>query len=643
MGEGDDAVDVELSKGFWLGETEVTQGQWKQLMGTSPWSGRTGVGARASTDTTPPKEASDYAASYISQDDALAFCKKLTAQEQRAGRLPKDWKYSLPTEAQWEYACRAGTKTKFSFGDDESQLTQYDNVDNVNEPYAHQVGLKKPNAWGLRDMHGNVWEWCIDWYASKLSGGKDPVGPRTPPPPGGPPVPVDGITPPPPDGTSGRNRVVRGGSWVDVALTCTSANRFYSNPHRGNGVDGFRIAAVPSLEIKADAPPPAPKDEAKAGNRSGNLPADQANPPWGETVGGWRMRVTTPSGTKYRGKTLPLSIEVQNVSGGSLPIELLAPYADPEVTANGKRLIARVPIDVTSWEGRRDQLPAGASLKWTVDFDRLRFATQPLKAGTTLHVRFRLAMQGQTPDGKPDPRTQRLLFSNEVSLKLQDDHPKLLSGEADLPPQWTRSMVLVYREHVPLLGYDALRIDGDGHASLVSLGRGKTRPITRGPIRTEAVLDRERLDQLAKFLRDQKLWELLDPSRGNIPAPDEGEIRLAIGAGHGSFVGSIPNSTVRVQTKLRALQAEMAKVMALVNGLPLGLEFLRPYPEFHEFRFGQDEKTIRALAKKHSLKLTGTAQRGFVVERKGGERLALSMRDGRCSGIKLLRQERKTE
>ena len=168
MGEDGSAVKVTLSQGFWMCETEVTQGQWQSLMNTTPWKGEKYV-----------KEGSKFPATYISHDDAIAYCERLTEQERKAGRLPVGWKYTLPTEAQWEYACRSGTGTKFSFGDNESSLVDYgwfeENADKKKEEYAHEVGLKKPNLWGLKDMHGNVGEWCADWYGGKLPGGRDPV------------------------------------------------------------------------------------------------------------------------------------------------------------------------------------------------------------------------------------------------------------------------------------------------------------------------------------------------------------------------------------------------------------------------------------------------------------------------------------
>jgi formylglycine-generating enzyme required for sulfatase activity len=214
MGEDDAKVDVELTKGFWLGETEVTQGQWQKVMGTTPWKGKAYV-----------KEGENYAASYISHDDAVACCEKLTAHESNAGRLPKGWKFSLPTEAQWEYACRSGTTTTFSFGNNESLMRHngwyFKNAVGVDEQYAHQVGQKKANAWGLRDMHGNVWEWCSDWYGEKLAGGRDPQG-----------------------SSAGSNRVNRGSSWDIDAVYCRSANRSRGSPdERGYSV-GFRLAAV---------------------------------------------------------------------------------------------------------------------------------------------------------------------------------------------------------------------------------------------------------------------------------------------------------------------------------------------------------------------------------------------------------------
>jgi sulfatase modifying factor 1 len=211
----EDQVAVELASGFWLGKHEVTQDQWVQVMGTKPWTGETYV-----------KEGTDYPATYVSWDDTMEFCRKLTDQERRAGRLAADWQYTLPTEAQWEYACRAGSTTRFSFGDDGSQLGEFawfsKNALDVPERYAHQIGEKKPNTWGLHDMHGNVREWCRDLYESKLPGGTNPE-----------------VT------SGGSLRVFRGGGWRGTPQFCRSAIRSRLSPGYRVSDLGFRVAAVP--------------------------------------------------------------------------------------------------------------------------------------------------------------------------------------------------------------------------------------------------------------------------------------------------------------------------------------------------------------------------------------------------------------
>ena len=218
MGKGKSAVAVTLTKLFWLGKTEVTQGQFKKVMGTEPWLKQANVQIGEAN-----------AASYVSWDDATAFCQKLTDLERRAGKLQAGESYCLPTEAQWEYACRAGTKTAYSFGDDKKPLSWYawfdGNTYDAGEKYAHAVGLKNPNPWGLHDMHGNVWEWCSDRYDDTLPGGADPVGPE-----------------------GGSIRVLRGGGWWNLPDLCRSADRDGNGPsHRSFGV-GFRVARSQSAQ-----------------------------------------------------------------------------------------------------------------------------------------------------------------------------------------------------------------------------------------------------------------------------------------------------------------------------------------------------------------------------------------------------------
>ena len=207
----EDQVDVTLTQGFWLGKYEVTQREYRDVMGSEPWKGKTEV-----------KEGDQIAATYVNWDDAVAFCGKLTASERVSDRLPADWKYTLPTEAQWEYACRAGTTTAYSFGDSGSALGQYgwfvENGLNAGERYAHGVGLKRSNGWALHDMHGNVHEWCSDWHAGSLIGGMDPLGP-----------------------SSGSFRVGRGGCWGDSPHYVRSAYRFSFSPDYRGSYFGFRV------------------------------------------------------------------------------------------------------------------------------------------------------------------------------------------------------------------------------------------------------------------------------------------------------------------------------------------------------------------------------------------------------------------
>ncbi len=210
MGEGDDAHEVTLTKSFKMGVHEVTQDQYEKVMGVNP-SGFRGA---------------DNPVKKVSWNDAVEFCRKLSElpSEKAAGNV-----YRLPTEAEWEYACRAGTTTKYSFGDDESELGNYAwSLENSGDK-THPVGGKKPNAWGLYDMHGNVWEWCQDWYGDYPSGSvTDPSG-----------------------ATSGSDRVLRGGGSSLAAEHCRSTSRLWSRPTDRFSGFGFRVVLV-SPDEKAE-------------------------------------------------------------------------------------------------------------------------------------------------------------------------------------------------------------------------------------------------------------------------------------------------------------------------------------------------------------------------------------------------------
>ncbi|PPD04691.1 MAG: sulfatase-modifying factor protein [Methylobacter sp.] len=196
---------VTLSKGYWLAECSVTQALWQAAMGTNP--------SEFQGDDRPVEN--------VSWHDAQAFIDTLNG-------LKPALKLCLPTEAQWEYACRAGTQTPFSFGEqiDSSQvnfigMTPY-NSGKPREFRAQTVAVKSlpPNAWGLYEMHGNVWEWCRDWSGSyPTESVTDPQGPDT-----------------------GDYRVLRGGSWILFGVYCRSASRKVARPAEADNVTGFRLA-----------------------------------------------------------------------------------------------------------------------------------------------------------------------------------------------------------------------------------------------------------------------------------------------------------------------------------------------------------------------------------------------------------------
>ena len=210
--------DVYVSRPFWIGKYEINQKLYRQIMDSNP--------SFYQGETKPVANVSWY--------DASAFCDHLTNRERKAGRLPTEYIYRLPTEAEWEYSCRAGSTQDFNFGDDVTLLYKHANycdLSNTNRlPWQdkhYDDGYNKPapvgsfaqNSWGIYDMHGNVWEWCLDYFGPYSSESLiDPCGPK-----------------------SGFNRILRGGSWYHAPRGCRSSNRDGVDPGSKDKDFGFRV------------------------------------------------------------------------------------------------------------------------------------------------------------------------------------------------------------------------------------------------------------------------------------------------------------------------------------------------------------------------------------------------------------------
>ena len=224
----EDQVEVTLTRGFWTAKYETTQGDWKRVVGELPGPLTEELPAG---DTLPVGN--------VNFAEAEAYCAKLTELGHASGELAKEWEFRLPTEAQWEYACRAGTTTATAFGNSLSSKQanfKGDKPYNGGEPgpslgKAAPVGSYPPNPWGIHDMHGNTYEWCRDWAHAKITGGVDPDL-------------HDALDTAQKNRGGGNSRIRRGGAWTDDGWVLRSAFRVRFEPERRYDHIGFRVVIV---------------------------------------------------------------------------------------------------------------------------------------------------------------------------------------------------------------------------------------------------------------------------------------------------------------------------------------------------------------------------------------------------------------
>ncbi len=246
---------VQITRGFYIGVTEVTQQQWLRVMRSRPWHDKTSSEARHLRVTV--REGRNHPALHLSWEDAVLFCNQLSEKEKlapcykiellasatpndpqglRVEFLPQGTGYRLPTEAEWEYACRAGTTTTYSLGNDKTRLGDhvwYDANSKKNMRGEHQVGTKLPNPWGLHDMHGSAYEWCQDWLGEyDTSAATNPTGPA-----------------------QGVSRVFRGGSAGAADSCCRSAFRRGARPTNRSYAVGLRVVRVADPQLAEQEPP----------------------------------------------------------------------------------------------------------------------------------------------------------------------------------------------------------------------------------------------------------------------------------------------------------------------------------------------------------------------------------------------------
>jgi len=199
----DGQQSITLTKRFWIGTHEITQKEYESLMGDNP--------SFFKGESLPVEK--------VKFEQAVAFCNALTIRDRKEGRIRQDMIYRLPTEAEWEFACLGGATTPFSFGQESSAAEFVWSAENCVDK-TQPVGKKKPNAWGLYDMHGNVWEWVVDWFAPhpKDTQLTDPEGPPT-----------------------GEHKVFKGGGWSHEAKFSRATSRFMMAPDMGINFVGFRL------------------------------------------------------------------------------------------------------------------------------------------------------------------------------------------------------------------------------------------------------------------------------------------------------------------------------------------------------------------------------------------------------------------